>query len=448
MNSELPVYTVSDLNAEVRATLELNWSKIVVEGEITSFTCPRSGHWYFSLKDEHASLRCAMFRGQNLRTHFEPEEGMHVLIRGRLSLYEARGEYQFIAEHMQHAGEGKLLLEFNALKAKLEKEGLFAQARKRPLPTTIARIGVITSPTGAAVRDVLTVLSRRSPATQVIIYPSEVQGTSAPDKLISMLQIANQRNEVDVLLLTRGGGSLEDLWCFNDPNLIYALAASKIPVISAVGHEVDITLCDLVADVRAPTPSAGAEILSENTEEQLHKLRQIQQRLQRVQKTWLMQAQHRLDLYKEQLARFHPLTHLQQQQQRIDELTYRLHTNMQMQFERLQGQWRHLDTRLGQSSPQTKITAAQTHLNQTQKNLVRSMKAYQQQCNMRHQSGCQRLHLVSPLSTLERGFSITESKSGHIITRSKQVRTGQTLITRLATGKIYTEVTEIQHDEL
>ena len=273
------ILTVTKLNRLARTVLESEVGLIWLSAEISNFVSAASGHWYFTLKDNKAQVRAAMFKNTNRGVKQRPKEGDKVLVRASVGIYEARGDYQLVIEHMESDGEGALQQAYEALKAKLNAEGLFSIDRKRPMPEVINRIGVITSSTGAALHDVLSVLKRRSPQTEVIVYPSMVQGETAPNQLINALRTANQRNEVDALLLTRGGGSLEDLWCFNNENLAREIAESQLPLISAVGHEVDFTIADFVADLRAPTPSAAAEILSQDTNALSESLVQYKQRL-------------------------------------------------------------------------------------------------------------------------------------------------------------------------
>ncbi len=255
---ERDVYTVSRLNKEVRLLLESGLPVLWLEGELSNFAAPASGHWYFSLKDAQAQVRCAMWKQRNSLLRFRPKEGMHVLARARVGLYEPRGEYQLIVEHLEEAGEGALKREFEKLKARLAAEGLFAAERKRPLPPVPRRIGVVTSPTGAAIHDILRVLRARFPAASVLLYPTAVQGAAAVPEIVRAIESASRRGECDVLIVARGGGSLEDLWCFNDERVARAIAGCRVPTISGVGHEVDVTIADFVADLRAPTPSAAA----------------------------------------------------------------------------------------------------------------------------------------------------------------------------------------------
>ena len=281
LQPERNVYSVSALNREVRLLIERGLGVIWVEGELSNLAQPSSGHWYFSLKDRDAQLRCAMFRQRNSSVGFTPRAGQQVLVRGRVSLYEPRGDYQFIAEHMEEAGVGALKREFERLKAKLAAEGLFAPELKRSLPRIPKRIGVVTSPTGAAIRDILHILARRFPPASVLIYPSPVQGEAAVPALIESLRLAGERRECDVLIVARGGGSLEDLWAFNDERLARAIRACPIPVVSGIGHEVDFTIADFVADVRAPTPSGAAELVVPDRKEWLDALARTARRCSR-----------------------------------------------------------------------------------------------------------------------------------------------------------------------
>ena len=275
-NSDL--FTVSQLNQRAKQLLEISFASIRVEGEISSLSRPSSGHWYFTLKDDRAQVRCAMFRSRAAMLKFQPKEGDKIELRGKVSLYENRGDYQLIVDTMKPAGEGALLLAFQQLKERLAAAGWFNEEYKKPLPA-VNRVGVITSPTGAAVHDIITVFRRRSPAIEIDLYPTAVQGKEATAQIVAAIERANRDNRVDVLIVGRGGGSLEDLWCFNEEAVASAIFASRIPVVSAVGHEVDFTIADFVADVRAPTPSAAAELLSPDQGQQLQHLTQLRQRL-------------------------------------------------------------------------------------------------------------------------------------------------------------------------
>src|SRR3984957_11121160 len=308
---ERSVYTVSRLNREVRLLLERGLAVIWLEAELSNFTQPASGHWYFTLKDKEAQIRGAMFRQRNMNLGFTPRSGQLVLVRGRVSLYEPRGDYQMLVEHMEEGGVGALKREFERLKAQLAAEGLFAPELKRLLPGFPRRIGVITSPSGAAVRDILHVLKRRYPPARVLIYPTPVQGAAAVPALIRALQLASARADCDVIILARGGGSLEDLWAFNDEGVARAIRACAIPVISGVGHEIDFTIADFVADVRAPTPSGAAELAVPDRQERLDPLRRIGARLVQSGRRELRTASQLLMQLRHRLQRTHPGVRLQ-----------------------------------------------------------------------------------------------------------------------------------------
>ncbi|EDM58331.1 exodeoxyribonuclease VII, large subunit, partial [Vibrio parahaemolyticus AQ3810] len=323
------IFTVSRLNAEVRLLLENEMGIVWLVGEISNFSAPVSGHWYLTLKDSRAQVKCAMFRGNNRRVTFKPANGNQVLVKARLSLYEPRGDYQLIIESMQPEGDGRLQQEFEELKMKLAAEGLFAQTNKLPLPEHPKRVGIITSKTGAALYDILDVLKRRDPSLPVVIYPTMVQGDDAAIQIAQAIGRANSRNECDVLIVGRGGGSLEDLWCFNNEILARTIAASQIPIISAVGHEVDMTIADFVADVRAPTPSAAAELVSRDNSHKDQSLVAKQHKLASAMRYYLSQQKQQSAQLLHRLERQHPSYQLQRQSQQLDELDMRLRRAMQ-----------------------------------------------------------------------------------------------------------------------
>src|SRR6516164_2861340 len=318
------VYSVARLNREVRVLLERGLGVLWVEGELSNFSQPPSGHWYFSLKDRDAQLRCVMYRLKNSLVGFTPRAGTQLLVRGRISLYEPRGEFQLIVEHLEEAGVGALRREFERLKTRLAAEGLFAQERKRALPRFPRRIGVITSPSGAALHDILRVLARRYPPAAVLLYPAAVQGAAAVPTLVAALGTASARAECDVLILARGGGSLEDLWAFNDERVARAIHACALPVVCGVGHEIDFTIADLVADARAPTPSAAAELVVPDARACLEALARSAQRLAAGMRRELRVWHTRLDAVGHRVSLAHPGVRLQQQMQRLDDLTQRL----------------------------------------------------------------------------------------------------------------------------
>lgn len=321
---ERDVYTVSRLNREARILLERGMPPLWIEGEISNFAAPSSGHWYFSLKDANAQVRCAMFRQRNSQSACTPRDGLHVMARARVSLYEARGDYQLLVDHLEEAGEGALRRRFELLKAKLQREGLFATERKRPLPALPRRIGVITSPSGAAIRDILNVLKRRFCAIPILIYPVPVQGAGAAEEIAATLRLASRRAECDVLVLARGGGSLEDLWAFNEEIVARALLDCRIPTVSGVGHEIDFTIADFVADVRAPTPSAAAELIVPNCQEWIERSQALSRRLTNRIQRLLQNCRATQDWLARRLAQAHPGVWLRHQAQRVDDFEQRL----------------------------------------------------------------------------------------------------------------------------
>src|SRR6201996_5456868 len=322
--AERTVYTVTRLNREVRVLIERGLGVVWVEGELSNLSVPSSGHWYFSMKDRDAQLRCAMFRQRNMSVGFTPKAGQQILARGRVSLYEPRGDYQFIVEHLEEAGVGALKREFERLKAKLAAEGLFATERKRSLPRFPRRIGVVTSPSGAAIRDILHILARRFPPAAVMIYPTPVQGDAAIPSIVEAIQTATARAECDVLIVARGGGSIEDLWCFNDERVARAIRASGIPIVSGIGHEIDFTIADFVADARAPTPSGAAELVAPDRNACLEALDRTMERLTVSMRRELRSLGSRFEAAQFRLKLTHPGIRLNQQAQRLDELEQRL----------------------------------------------------------------------------------------------------------------------------
>lgn len=349
------IYTVSRLNAEVRLLLENEMGIVWLVGEISNLMVPVSGHWYFTLKDGQAQVKCAMFKGNNRRVTFKPANGNQVLVRARLSLYEPRGDYQIIVESMQPEGDGRLQQQFEQLKMQLAAEGLFAASQKKALPEQPKRVGIITSKTGAALHDILHVLKRRDPSLPVVIYPTQVQGKDAAIQIAQAIGRANSRNECDVLIVGRGGGSLEDLWCFNEEIVARTIAASSIPIVSAVGHEVDVTIADFVADVRAPTPSVAAELVSRDTSVRAQQFLQRADRLAHVFSRLLGRQQERLTRLQHRLAMQHPKARLQQQAQQLDELDRRLYRAMQQKLQTEAQRLDRLAVKLDRYSPASQL---------------------------------------------------------------------------------------------
>lgn len=436
------IFTVHGLNTEVRQVLEQGFGSIWLVGEISNFSAPSSGHWYFTLKDERAQIRGAMFRNANSRVRIRPQHGMQVLVRAKLTVYEPRGDYQLIIEHMEDAGAGLLQQKYEQLKAKLQAEGLFDPAHKQPLPTDIKKVGVITSPTGAAVRDILAVLQRRDPSVEVIIYPSSVQGQAATGELLQMLQRAIARDEVDVLIMARGGGSLEDLWCFNDEQLAYALHSCPIPTISAIGHEVDFTICDFVADMRAPTPSAAAELVSRDQRETLQRLHQLSHR---AEQSWLriyrQQRQHVAHLA-QRLGQQHPQRQLQQNGQRLDELSLRTHNAVQRWLQHQQRTQTQFVGRLQNVHPERRIAPLKQQQQQLQQRLQLAMSQLLKQQRQHFQAITQGLHMVSPLQTIERGYAVVRTTDGLIVRNPNQLSAGESFQVKVADGDFMATKTE------
>lgn len=434
------IYTVSRLNREIRTVLEQGFASLILTGEISNFITPASGHWYFTLKDDRAQVKAAMWRGNNRSQRYRPENGAQVTVRARVSLYEPRGDYQLIVEHMEAAGEGQLKQEFDELKMRLAAQGLFSSAHKKPLPNVVHRVGVVTSATGAAIKDILTVLKRRAPQLEVVIYPAMVQGKDAHLQLIDKITLANIRNEVDVLILGRGGGSLEDLWCFNHELLAHAIFESRLPIISAVGHEIDTTISDYVADIRAATPSAAAELVSPNSAELTNQVQQMLNRLANAFKHQVANKRRLAVQLEHKLTLCHPRNQLTQQAQRLDELSLALQNAMHQRLYQQERRLANLKPRLVQRSPDRKLAQADHQLQQLQ---ARLQQAIQQRLgsaknNLAMQAG--RLDSVSPLNVLARGYSITKSKQGKVIKSVANVKSGDVLITELVDGSIESKV--------
>jgi exodeoxyribonuclease VII large subunit len=385
------IYTVSRLNNEVKFLLESSYPFVWVEGEISNFAAPHSGHWYFSLKDSAAQVRCAMFKTCQRKLGFTPKDGAHVLIKARVSLYENRGDFQLIAEDMEERGEGKLQRAFEALKKKLAATGLFDAEHKQLLPDHPKQVGIITSATGAAIRDILNVLKRRYPCLPIIIYPSLVQGATAARSIVAAIETANRRNECDVLILTRGGGSLEDLWPFNEEIVAHAIYNSQLPIISGIGHEIDFTIADFVADVRAPTPSAAAELVTPDIEEiMLLMVRQYQQLTRHIQHKLHVSKQH-LGWFEKHLLQQHPKRKLREKMQHLD--------------------------------------FAELTLTQLQNRLLSKLKA-------ELGNAAAKLDALSPLATLQRGFAIASTKEHGVLKDASCVKPGDELQVRLYKGMI------------
>jgi exodeoxyribonuclease VII large subunit len=438
------VFTVSRLNQTARKLLEQGLARIWLEGELSNVARPSSGHLYFTLKDSKAQIRGAMFRSRNQLLRFKPQEGMQVLVRAKISLYEPRGDYQLIAEAMQEAGDGVLQQAFDALKLKLEQAGLFAPETKQPLPALPTRIGVITSPSGAAIRDVLSVLRRRFPAIPVLIYPVPVQGKDAGREIAAMLETAAARNECDVLILTRGGGSLEDLWAFNEEIVARAIHDCPIPVISAVGHEVDFTIADFVADQRAPTPSAAAELVSPDQAEWLAQVCALETRGIRYIRQTLADCQERLRWLEQRLQLRHPGQQLRQQAQRLDELEQRARLAINSYFNKLRYSLNEIIAQLKQTSPGHQISRTELQRQALAQRLRTAMSRLLQTRQQQLAVVCKSLDTISPLATLDRGYAIvTRQADTHILHAANTVQSGDQIEARLARGRLLCTVDKI-----
>lgn len=438
------IYSVSQLNQSVRLMLENQLGAVWLTGEVSNFSQPVSGHWYLSLKDENAQVRCAMFRMKNLRVSFRPTNGMQVLVRANVSLYEPRGDYQLIIESMHLAGEGLLMQQFEALKMKLAAEGLFAQHLKKNLPHFSKAVGIITSKTGAALQDILHILQRRDPSLKIIIYPTAVQGKDAATDIAQMIELANQRQEVDVLIVGRGGGSLEDLWCFNEEMVARAIFHSHLPVISAVGHETDVTIADFVADVRAPTPSAAAELVSRNQTELLQQLQYRRQRLEIALDCLFAEKQQKLKHLSLRLHNQHPQAQLRIQQQLITQLSHRLQQTLRHHWQKTAENLTALSMRLYKNPLPLRLQQYEQQLAQlkvrlnSHMNLTLSL----QQKQLAHL--CGKLDSLSPLKVLARGYSITQNQQNFTIRSLKDVNVGEHIKTRLTDGNIISQVIRLE----
>jgi exodeoxyribonuclease VII large subunit len=459
---ERDIYSVSRLNREVRVLLERGFGSIWLEAEISNLSRPGSGHWYFSLKDANAQVRCAMFRQRNMLCVFAPRDGQKVLVRARIGLYEPRGEYQLIVDHMEDSGLGALKRQFEELRAKLMAEGLFAQERKRALPKLPRRIGVITSPTGAAVRDILHVLARRFPAASVLIHPVSVQGATAAAEIIAALGLAARRGECDVLILARGGGSLEDLWAFNDERLARAIAASPIPIVTGVGHEVDFTIADFAADVRAPTPSAAAELVVPHADEWHTALERLSSRLWRDMRHRLEQHRERLKWLAGRAALAGPRAQLDGQIQRVDELEECLVRAIRQILHSRRATLADEQSRLWQASPAAALRDTAAHY----RALLARLRIAGPEATRRAQARLQplstrltvigpesarrarerfapissKLDALSPLKTLARGYAIVKLESGEILRDSGKANAGTMIEAQLEHGSVRARV--------
>jgi exodeoxyribonuclease VII large subunit len=441
--SERDVYTVSRLNAEARSALERALRGVWVEGELSNVKRHSSGHWYFTLKDAAAQVPCAMWRMHNLRAAVIPRDGMRVLVYAKPTVYEVQGKFQLSVERMEDAGEGALRRRFEALKAALAAEGLFDNEAKRPLPRLPRRIGVVTSPTGAALRDILHILGRRFPSVPVLVYPVPVQGAGAAKDIAAMLDLASARGEVDVLILARGGGSLEDLWAFNEEAVARAIRACRIPVIAGIGHETDVTIADFAADLRAPTPSGAAEQAVPDQSEWRRTLGLAAARLMGLGQRAIDDRLRRLDVLIHRLRQAHPRHRLEVRGQRLDELASRLEGGMErvLTIRRERLEW--LRQRFERAEPRRRIEHHRQTLDHSTQRLIRGIEAQRQAQRARLTMAARTLQAVSPLATLGRGYSILTDAHGRVVRSAKDVTLGDRLEARTADGHLTATVTSV-----
>lgn len=429
------VYSVSQLTRDIKAIMEAAFDSIWVEGEISNFRTAASGHSYFVLKDNKSQIRCVLFKGHKAGIKFEPEDGDQVLLFGRITVYDARGEYQIVTESMEPRGLGALQKAFEQLKLKLEKEGLFDEDKKKPLPEFPWKIGVVTSPTGAAVRDVLNIIRRRNPKVSVLLYPTKVQGEGSAEEIAKGLQELNQRKDIEIIIVGRGGGSLEDLWAFNEEQVARAIAASQIPVVSAVGHEIDFTISDFVADLRAPTPSAAAELTVPLLSDTLQEINGLNEAL-------IGSIQQKLDYYFDLLKRlmdrrfFHqPREIFQPHIQRVDELHSRLVRGLQQNLVTHQQRLQDKIHRLLQASPEKNIPHMRENLDMLEKRMLHIVQSQILLRKERFDGILKNLNAYNPLSILERGYSIS-SKDNKALKTTEGINPGDSIKVRLAEGKL------------
>ena len=440
ISAQRKVYTVSRLNQEVQRLLESGFGTLWLQGELSNFSRPGSGHFYFTLKDSQSQVRCAMFKGRNRYVDFDPQSGDAVLVRGKLGLYAARGDFQLIVEHMEPAGEGRLQAAFEILRRKLAAEGLFDVALKQEPAKLPKTIGVITSPTSAALRDVLQVLARRYRQSTVIIYPTLTQGAAAAPGIVKAIKQANARAETDVLLLVRGGGSLEDLWAFNEETVAYAIRDSKIPIVAGIGHEVDVTISDLVADLRAPTPSAAAELATPDTSSLNQRVNDLARQLGKLQHAFVSALQQRWHQQNTRLQLKHPERQLREQSQRIDELHARVQrawlTRLRQHRHRVHG----FSTRLHANSPAVQLQQQLAAWRSLHQRMKAASTLQQARAKARFELLLRALHGVSPLAVLDRGYALVR-KEGELLRDTASVLPGDKISARLTNGEVDATVT-------
>jgi exodeoxyribonuclease VII large subunit len=430
------ILTPTQLNTLARDLLEGTFPLVWVEGELGNVTRPASGHLYFTLKDARAQIRCAMFKPKSQWLKFAPREGLRVLARGRLTLYEARGDYQLVIDSLEEAGEGALRRAFEELRARLTAEGLFDEARKRPLPAHVQRLAVLTSPTGAAVRDVLSVLQRRFPLLEVDVLPVQVQGETAAAQIVDMLERAVRSGRYDVLLVARGGGSLEDLWAFNDERLARAIAASPVPVVSAIGHETDFTLADFAADLRAPTPSVAAELLVPDRRDLLARVQGLQRRLATTQLQRLRNAMQHADRAALRLNALRPQARLDLFRRRQEDAARRLHALWRDQQARRLAALRHADAILRAHAPQRRLEQLRARLLALAPRPQAAVARTLQRDALRLRGLARSLEAISPLATVARGYALVTKEDGTLVRSVAQVQPGERVDAQVGDGRL------------
>ena len=442
------VLSVSSLNKMARGLLESNFPAVAVKGEISNLATPASGHWYLTLKDKTSQLRCAMFAGRNRFVRFRPQNGNQIIVWGKLSIYEGRGDYQLIVDSMEEAGDGALRRAFEDLKRKLQAEGLFSEEHKQEIYSYYDHIGVITSSSGAVIQDILSVFQRRFPATKITLFPVAVQGADAPGEIIRAIELANQHQQklgIEALIVGRGGGSLEDLQAFNEESVARAIFSSELPITSAVGHEVDFTIADFVADLRAPTPSAAAEQMSPHQVEYFDTFAAYRENLASKLRTILSQATQNLHWLAKQLKR--PDRRLQEHAQNLDRLENQLQLAILNQIALQNLELKHLHQGMLSNSPINRINILSVHLQKTAENINQCITKAINQTQSQLAELSRSLSTVSPLNTLARGYSITYDDNGQVIRSAGNVKTGGTIVSRLEKGNIESTVKSIIIDD-
>ena len=434
------VLSISEVCQQVRDILNLHLPILWVEGEISNLSRPASGHWYLTLKDQKSQVSCAMFRNRNQNVHFIPDNGMQIIVRCKPDLYATQGKFQLIIEEMEETGSGALQRQFEKLKIQLQKEGLFDNRYKQDLPKTIKQIGIITSPTGAAIQDILSVLKRRFPATKVSVFPSLVQGKQAAASIIEAIEFANRHNSCDVLVISRGGGSLEDLWPFNEEDVARAIFESRLPIVSAIGHEVDFTISDFVADLRAATPSAAAEILSPDANEVISQYEAVLLLLHRTINQRIQNLQQKTDFLGQRLR--DPITQLNEQNQQLRRLHGRLTGSMSMVLKQQRHQYLSLKDRLRLQSPSRLLPLRITVLKRLINQLSLSTKYKLRHSRQHFEQTLHLMNTVSPLTTLGRGYAILRDGNGSVVKSVEKIEKADELKAHIRDGEIFVVVTD------